>query len=66
MRTLIGFIYLMTSMMVPINVFIGLITSPFLFCQDDFPRWVGRKTRRSFSISCENKVHHLKQTVSME
>lgn len=67
MKTLSGFISLINSMIVPINVFIGLITSPFLFLQEDLTQWVGRKTRRSFSISCENEVHHCpKQTVNEE
>jgi len=53
MKTLIGSTSLLNSIIIPINVFIGLI-SPFLFHQEDHSQRVGRKTRRSFSISSQN------------
>lgn len=64
MKIPICFMSLMNWMIVSINVFIGLITSPFLFHQD-FTQRVGRQ-EGSFIFHVKKKVHCPKQTVNVE
>lgn len=54
---LIGFSSLVNSRMVPLSVFTGLVTSPFLLHQADFAQQGARERRRSLSISYKHRLH---------